>query len=123
MFGDFGKLFNSGPLGTIVDVATEPVPVLNDLAHTFGLVNRFDKVGGLTGGGDGVIAIGDLAASRERRRGDILDAWYRTDGSRFSQIRSRALLADVGEIDFGGGTLVGGTTVPDNNPASIVTPS
>lgn len=119
VFGDFGKLFNSGPLGTIVDVATEPVPVLNDLAHTFGLVNRFDKVGGLTGGGDGVITIGDLAAYQSQAAADILDPWYRTINI-VSQIRKIGALADVGEIDFGGGTLVGGTTVPDNDPASIV---
>src|SRR5262249_2948523 len=35
-FTDLGKLFNSGPLGDLVDVALQPIPALDGLAHTFG---------------------------------------------------------------------------------------
>ena len=98
---------------------TEPVPVLDDLAHTFGLVGTFDKVGGLTGGGDGIITIGDLAAFQSQAAEDILDPWYQALDI-ISKIREIGTLANAGEIDFGGGTLVGGVTVPNNDPAAIV---
>ena len=119
VFGGVAKVFNTEGLGTIVDIATEPVPALNDLAHTFGIVNVFDKVGGLTGGGDGVITIGDLAAFQSKQVEDILDPWYQAIDL-VSKIRKIDALSGVGEIDFGGGSLVGGTTVPSNDPAAIV---
>ena len=117
-FGDLADVFESSPLSTLVDVATHPIPALNDLAHTFHLMGLLDKVGGLTGNGDGIITIGDLAAVENPDLRETLTRWYQAIAI-IQQIEKLGDIANNGEIDFGGGSLVGGATVPNMDPAAI----
>ena len=119
VFGDLGNLFNSGPLGTIVDIATEPFPVLNDVASALDMVRLFDRVGSLTGGPDGVITVGDLAVYQNPDSQSLIGPWYQAIKI-IDMIRDIGKLTSVGEIDFGGGSLVGANTVSNNDQAAIV---
>lgn len=117
--GKIAKIFNFGPLGTIIDIATEPVPALDALARTFGITGVFDKVGGITGGGDGVITLPDLAAYTSPGLADSIDTWYRAVKI-IAEIRKIGAIAGAGEIDFGGGSLVGGVPTSSVDPAAII---
>lgn len=117
--GNVAKIFNFGPLGTIIDVATEPVPALDALARSFGITGLFDKVGGITGGGDGVITLPDLAAYTNPGLADSIDTWYRAVKI-VAEIRKLGTIADAGEIDFGGGSLIGGVPTSTVDPAAIL---
>ena len=55
--GDIADVFNTSPFGELFDVITAPIPVIDDLAHTFDRVETFDRVGR-----DGVVSLLDLAA-------------------------------------------------------------
>lgn len=117
--GKVAKIFNFGPLGTIIDIATEPVPALDGLARSFGITGLFDKVGGITGGGDGVITLPDLAAYTNPGLADSIDTWYRAVKI-VAEIRKLGTIAGAGEIDFGGGSLIGGVPTSTADPAAIL---
>ena len=55
--GDIADVFNTSPFGELFDVITSPIPVIDDLAHTFDRVETFDRLGR-----DGVVSLLDLAA-------------------------------------------------------------
>jgi Ca2+-binding RTX toxin-like protein len=117
--GKVAKIFNFGPLGTIIDIATEPVPALDALARSFGITGLFDKVGGITGGGDGVITLPDLAAYTNPGLADSIDTWYRAVKI-VAEIRKLGTIAGAGEIDFGAGSLIGGVPTSTADPAAIL---
>ena len=75
-FGDLADIFNSTPFSTVIDIATEPVPVLDDLAKTFGLYGVFDKVGSPFS--PKAITIADLAAYANSGLTDQLNTWQLT---------------------------------------------
>lgn len=107
--GQVGKLYNFGPIGTIVDIATEPFPVLNDLAQGLPfLLDQFDKVGSITGGGDGVITLGDLAAYAQPQLQPIISKFYIAAQIIKELAPFGQAAGNNGEIDFGGGSLLGG---------------
>lgn len=118
--GDVAKIFNHGALGTIVDIATEPVPALDDLAQAFPyLYGIFDKVGSVSGGGDEVITIGDLAAFANPTLAEPLANFYRAIAI-ISELRKFGATNDAGEISFGGGSLLGGTKTSNIDVDSII---
>ncbi len=118
-FNDINKLFTTGPFGTMVDLATAPIPALDSLAHKFFLMSTLDHVGSLTGGADGVLTIGDLAVTANPGLQEQVGLWYQVL-KLVSMIRKIDDAANAGEIDFGGGSLIGGMTVPNQDPAAIV---
>jgi Ca2+-binding RTX toxin-like protein len=116
-FGDLADIFNSTPFSTVIDIATEPVPVLDDLAKTFGLYGVFDKVGSPFS--PKAITIADLAAYANSGLTDQLNTWQLTidimDLIRKLDANSGAM------IDFGGGSLDGGVLTFEGDPATIIT--
>lgn len=118
--GDVAKIFNHGALGTIVDIATEPVPALDGLAQALPyLYGIFDKVGSISGGGDNVITLGDLAAFANPSLAEPLANFYRAIAI-ISELRKFGETNDAGEISFGGGSLFGGTKTSDIDVDSII---
>ncbi len=92
--GEVGDVFNNGALGTIVDIALEPVPGLNSLVRKFPfLLNRFDKVGGITGGGDGTVTLGDLAVFGNNDLKEPLTRFY----------QGLAIVDELRKLNLGGG--------------------
>ena len=85
------------PLGQIFDVIAGPIPVIDDLARTFGLndEDEFDTVGR-----DGVVSLLDLAVLMDRAAGEsispFLDALVVLD-----TIRRVGDVAGLGPINFG----------------------
>ena len=54
---ELSEILNAAPLGQILDIMTEAIPVIDDLASTFGLTGALDKVGN-----DDIVSLLDLAA-------------------------------------------------------------
>ncbi len=120
-FKDINELFGTGALGTMIDIAVAPVPVLNSIAHKIpGMVGLLDQVGSLSGGGDGIITIGDLAATANSSLKDQLTTFYQALAL-IQQIRKiEGATTGGGDVDFGGGTLINGVLASTSDPAAIV---
>ncbi len=94
---EVADVLNEAPLGQIFDVITGPIPVIDDLARTFGLndEDEFDTVGR-----DGVVSLLDLAVLMDRAAGEsispFLDALVVLD-----TIRRVGDVAGLGPINFG----------------------
>ena len=123
-FSGVGKLFNEGALGTIVDILTDPVPALDGLAHTFGLLGALDTIGLPTAsdGHDGKVTIPDLVVAANSSLGPEIEPFY--DAVQIIDIIRKLSdplpNADDPTINFGGGSLVGGTPVSNADPTAIV---
>lgn len=84
-------VFNAAPFGTLVDVATGTVPVIDGINRTIGL--GLDTVGGpKSGEGDGKVTLADLVVYvREDLRG-IVEPWYKV-------VTIIDILRTIGSID------------------------
>ncbi len=116
---DINKLFDSTPLDKIVDIATSPIPALDSLAKKFGLMGWFDKIGSITGGPDGILTVGDLAAFANPSLKPQLTLWYQALAI-IKQMKLITTLGEVGDINFGGGTLKGGVIDFSGDATAIV---
>lgn len=68
-------VFNAAPFGTLVDVATSPVPVINGINSAIGL--GLDTVGGTGGKGDGKVTLADLVVYVREDLRSIVEPWYK----------------------------------------------
>ncbi|KQN73886.1 choice-of-anchor L domain-containing protein [Sphingomonas sp. Leaf62] len=68
-------VFNAAPFGTLVDVATSPVPVINGINSAIGL--GLDTVGGTGGQGDGKVTLADLVVYVREDLRSIVEPWYK----------------------------------------------
>lgn len=111
--GEVGDVFNNGALGTIVDIALEPVPGLNSLVRKFPfLLGRFDKVGGINGDGDGNVTLGDLAVFGNKDLKAPLTRFYQGLAI-IDELRKLNLSgAGGGLITIGDATVSGGVGTP-----------
>ncbi|PAX06764.1 choice-of-anchor L domain-containing protein [Sphingomonas lenta] len=116
-----GDLFNAGALGTIVDIAVAPVPVLNDIAQIIpGLKHKFDQVGDIDGTGNGIVQLGDLAVGMSPASKQFIGPVYQVLAI-IDVLRKAAALEGLGSIEIGGGTRAAdGMLIPDNDPAAIL---
>lgn len=117
---EVGDLFNAGALGKIVDIATAPIPVLDGIAHLIpGLLHQFDQVGSISGGGDNIVSLGDLAVGMQPDEKQLIGPFYQLLAI-INILRKIDSISDVGTIDFGGGTRgADGTLTSTADPEAI----
>lgn len=99
--GKVGDVFDAAPLGTLVDVATAPIPVIDGVNSKIGL--GLDKVAG-----DGKVTLADLVVYAREDLRDTIEPWYKV-------VAIIDILRGLGKIDgdvkinLGSGKVVDGT--------------
>ncbi|MEG3166463.1 choice-of-anchor L domain-containing protein [Sphingomonas sp. PB2P19] len=120
---EVGDLFNAGALSKIVDIATAPIPVLDDIAHVIpGLLHQFDQVGSISGGSDNKVSLGDLVVGMQPDEKQLIGPFYQLLAI-INILRKIDSVSDVGTIDFGGGTRAADGTLTSTADPTVIADS
>ena len=66
IFEELNKLLNDGPVGTLLDIAVGPLPLIDDLADKFGLTGLLDVIPLIK---DGDVSLADLLILKDQAQG------------------------------------------------------
>lgn len=97
-FGLINDILDSFPLGIILDIATDPLPVIDALAHKTGLDNALDVVPSIVK--DGKITLADLAVIAEGLNSEGVGKFF--DGlATLALVREIAKGISTGKLELG----------------------
>lgn len=103
-------VFNAAPFGTLVDVATTAIPVIDGINRTIGL--GLDTVGGTGGKGDGKVTLADLVVYIREDLRSIVEPWYKV-------VTIIDILRKLGDIDTDQPVTLGSIKSGENGPEFV----
>lgn len=110
------EVLDAEPIGTLLDLMTGPIPLLDPLAHDLGLASWLDGVPIIP---DGFISLLDLAKLKDSAMGQESNKFFDTLGM-LALIRSIGQsVGETGKISLGDLDLGGG--IANGNPAELLT--
>jgi Ca2+-binding RTX toxin-like protein len=97
IFEELDKLLNDGPIGTLLDIAVGPAPLIDSLADKFGLTPVLDVIPLIK---DGDVSIADLLILKDRVQGQEPPAFFEAL-SIIDLVRDLSGSLAAGEINLG----------------------